>query len=429
MAGLVTARILSDYFDKVVVIERDNLPRNRSPRKSVPQGQHIHNLLARADEILERLFPGLFDDLLERGAVKLDWSADTRWHHHGVWKVNGQSGVESYFMSRPLLEWRVRAHLQERPNVEIRPSHRVTELLTNEAKTAVTGIAFESTKERGTRQLLYADLVVDNSGRGSRVVKWLEALGYPEPPISIINVDVVYATRIFRPKSMPEWKALLILAPPPEKRSGGIFTIEDDQWMVTLFGYHGDHPPADNEGWLKFAKSFCEKDIYEAIANAEPVTDVVTHRFPHSQWRHFEKMAHFPDNLIVLGDAVSSFNPIYGQGMTSATLQAEVLETELSKRTAAGGDLTGLSQSVQKEIAKVVAEPWQAVASEDFRYAETTGDKMPAARFINWYSRRVHRAAQKDLAVMKAFLRVMHMQAKVPTLFAPNILFRVLRSA
>ncbi|MEM6309923.1 MAG: FAD-dependent monooxygenase [Pseudomonadota bacterium] len=411
MGGLTAAAVLAQHFEHVTVLDRDRLPGDATPRNGVPQGGHVHNLLSRGDATLGRLFPTLFEQLQRNDAQRVDWSRDVRWHHHGVWKKRIASGVESWFMTRPMLEQCVRQDLINRPNVHVRDGVTVSAYQFNPDNSTVTGVQIEGEAPLG------ADLVVDCAGRRSGLSDCLAAHGYTKPKTQRIKVDVVYSTCMMRPRAPQDFKAIAQIAPPPGKRSGVTFAVENGNWMVTLFGYHGDHPPRDPQGWRDFARSLNQPDIAALIDVSEPVTDIRKYHFTESLWRRFDKLARLPERLVHLGDSVCSFNPIYGQGMTSATLQAEALGGLLGT-----GALEMLHTRAPRPIANVINECWQAVASEDFRHPETTGDAMPGANIINWYTRRVHRLASRHDHIETKFLRVMHMEAGFASLFHPSIL-------
>ncbi len=429
MAGLLAARVLADYFQEVIIIEKDILPEGAIPRKGVPQGHHVHNLLAKGDTLMDRWFPELFQDLLAHGGVSVDWGEDTRWYHHGVWKCRNKSGVRSYLMSRPLLEWRVRTHLLRLPNVHIWSGYAVVNLTTSEHNDNIEGVNLSNkTAPTALPEFLATDLVVDCSGRGSRLSAWLQALGYGKVPISQIQVDVAYATRIMKePVHPPDFKVLAHVSPHPIKRSAVMFRIENKQWMVTLFGYHGEHPPTEEKGWMEFARSLEKQEVQATISSFTPLSKITMFKFPFTLRRHFEKMRRFPNRLLALGDSVCSFNPIYGQGMTSAAVQAAALEKGLQQ--CEGMNEKKRTQSLKrlrKEISKAVEPCWQAVASEDFRHPETVGDKAAAATLINWYTYRIHRLSEKDPQIMRRFLQVMHMQKPVNNLFDFRTILKVL---
>lgn len=203
-----------------------------------------------------------------------------------------------------------------------------------------------------------------------------------------------------------------------------MFPIEGDRWIVTLGCWAGDYPPTDEASFLEFARSLASPDIYNLISRIEPLSDIMPYKFPANLRRHYEKLAAFPAGYLVAGDAICSFNPIYGQGMTSATLQAAALDRVLQTQPTRNA----LAHAFFKEAAKIVDIPWQLSVGEDFRYPETTGPKAPGTDFINRYVERVHKATHNDTVVYGAFLHVMNLMKPPASLFHPKIVWRVLRN-
>src|SRR5258707_11700946 len=238
MAGLLAARVLSDHFEQVTIIERDRLSDQVEPRKGVPQGRHVHLLLMKGETILRELFPALYETFAQDGAVPLT-SADVQWYDFGVWKAPSPDSIKAYCGSRPFLEQYVRRFLAARANVRFIDGCEVNRLCANEDHTRVMGVSLVHHSPVRQEEDLAADLVVDASGRGSRAPQWLMSLGYDRVEETSVKVDVGYATRIYRrPSDLPlDWKLLIIFPTPPhEKRSGLVFPIEDDCWMVSLAG-------------------------------------------------------------------------------------------------------------------------------------------------------------------------------------------------
>jgi flavin-dependent dehydrogenase len=201
---------------------------------------------------------------------------------------------------------------------------------------------------------------------------------------------------------------------------GVAFPIEGNRWQVTLGGWLGDHAPTDVHGFTEFARSLPTSDVYDLIAQAEPLTDPVVHKFPSSQWRHYEKLRHFPQGYIVFGDAICSFNPVYGQGMSTSAMQASALDRCLQ------GPEQGFSKRFFAAAASSLKTPWMLAVGEDFRYPDVEGKKPAASDLVNSYVARVHRAVAKDPVVYRAFLEVMQLMRPPATLFAPGIVTRVL---
>ncbi|WP_437806234.1 FAD-dependent oxidoreductase [Sorangium sp. So ce1078] len=434
IAGLVAARVLADHFDEVDVIERDGIPDDLcEARKGAPQARHLHGLLARGERILNDLFPGFTEDLIRDGAVAYDFGVGLAWHHLGAWKPRFETGVQTVCMTRPLLEAHVRRRTFALPAVRRLDRREVIELSASPDRSRITGVVVRRRDEPGGIEELSADLVVDASGRGSRAPAWLEALGYARPDESTIQVRVGYAGRQYRPRDPAQvpWTSLYVLGSPSDsRRFGCIAPIEGGRWIVVLAGLFGDHPPADPEGFLEFARGLPNDALYRALLGAEPVTDIATYKFPAHLRRHYERMARMPEGLAVLGDALASFNPVYGQGMTSACLQALALDAALAeqRRRAGPGAIAGLARRYHAAAAKAVDLPWQMSTGEDLAYPETEGRRPLLQPILRWYTGMLHRAARVDREVYVRFVRTMHMLDGPEALLAPRLILRVLRA-
>ena len=186
-------------------------------------------------------------------------------------------------------------------------------------------------------------------------------------------------------------------------------------------GILGDHPPTDYPGFLAFAKSLQFPDIHDAIHDAEPLDAIVSYRFPASVRHRYERLPRFPDGLVVTGDAICSFNPIYGQGMSVAAMEALALRRHLRR----GRDPR--TRKVMGDIARMVDLPWDMAAGGDLAFPGVEGDRTAKIRLGNAYLPRLHAAAAQDPQVSVAFLRVAGMLARPVTLFRPDIVLRVLR--
>jgi len=431
MAGLLAARVLSEHFEQVTIIERDQLSEEVEPRKGVPQGRHAHILLMKGETILRELFPDLYETFAQDGAVPLT-SADMRWYDFGVWKAPSPDPFKTYCGSRPFLEQYVRRFLAARANVRFIDGCEVNRLCANENHTRITGVSLVHHGPERHEEDLAADLVVDASGRGSRTPQWLMSLGYGRVEETSVKVDVGYATRIYRrPSHLPlDWKMLIIYPTPPlEKRGGLVYPIEDDCLMVTLAGRLRDYPPADEAGFLEYARSLPEPSLYEAIKEAEPVTPIVTYKYTANRWRHYERMARLPEGFVILGDAVCSFNPVYGQGMTVAALEARMLDVCLQDQQYQGtrNDLASVPQHFQQAIAKVVKVPWMLATGEDFRYPETGGKRPLGINLLHWYTRQVNELTGSNPMVASLFYQVLNLLKPPAVLFSPRVVNAVLR--
>jgi 2-polyprenyl-6-methoxyphenol hydroxylase-like FAD-dependent oxidoreductase len=433
MAGLAAARVLASHFDEVLLIERDDLPDSAAPRKGVPQGRQLHGLLQRGAYTFDSLFPGIIQSLKDKGAVEVDFSNDLRWYHFGVDKIRFPSGVCALMMTRPFFEQEVRRRIRETPKVRVLAQCDVLGLVASEDRRRITGVKVRRRDESDSfvSEVLNADLVADACGRGSLTPKWLAELGLAKPEESRVRVDLVYATRLYKqpdPAHRPDYKSLYAIGMPPEgKRIGIIGPIEGDRWVTLTAGMLGDHPPSDPEGYLQYAKGLPVDDMYRLLRHAEPLTDVVLHKFPNYQRRHYERLRDLPDGLVVLGDAHCSFNPIYGQGMTTAVLSAQTLGSSLTEHLArTEGSLRGFSHTYQESLASLVDIPWLMATGEDFRYPEVEAERPIGYPILEWLMGRLHESVAHDRVLAKQFLLAMHMMQPPTSLFAPRFLWRIL---
>lgn len=421
MAGLAAARALADRFGRVTVIEQDRLPEGREPRKGIPQGRHAHGLLARGREALENLFPGLTAELAAEGALTGDLQADSIWFNHGVYLNPAESGLIGLLVSRPMLEAHVRRRLRAQPNVRLLDRCRVTSLDVDRGGTRVIGVNVGLGD--GSPSTLLADLVVDASGRGSRSPAWLAALGFTPPVEEKVDVGICYTTRLYRrrPGDLDGKRAVIVRGDHPHYRFGVALAQEDDRWILTLGGYLGDASPCDGQGALDFARTLPAGELHAIMRSAEPLSDFCSCRFPANRRRHYERLERFPDGFVVLGDALCSFNPAYGQGMTVAALEAGVLADCLD------GGLDDLAHRFFARTSRLIDIPWQMVVGNDLAHPEIRGRRTPLSRFFNWYIARLHRAGRRDAVVTRRFLEVANLIETPLTLLSPPTAWRVLR--
>jgi len=431
LAGLLAARVLADHFDHVTLIERDVYTDNCETRRGVPQANHVHGLLVRGRQIIEELFPGVQDEMIAAGAPVVDMANEIAWFTRAGWGVRFPSEFKVLAFTRPLLDLHVRRRLSQNPRIEILDNTDVLRLIPGASENEVAGVLIcprSSESDRRVAQELNADLVVDATGRASRAPRWLSELGYKAPEETIIDAHLGYASRLYRiPETFNgDWKCAYVQAAPPERKRGAIlFSVEGNRWLVTLTGGGGDHPPSDEAGFLEFARSLPVSTIYDAMCAAEPITPIKTHRATQNRVRRYGR-AELPHNFLLLGDAVCAFNPVYGQGMTVASLGAVALHRNLIEQRR-HGNLVGLSRRFQKELAKVNEAPWMLATGEDYRYRETEGGAPTAMnRFMHWYMDHVIDLSTHSVSVRRVLMRAFNILVPPTALFHPRVLFRVL---
>lgn len=422
MSGLLAARVLSKYFKRVTVVERDVLPADDALRKGVPQAAHAHGVLAGGYRVMDEYFPRMMDELEALGARRGDVVGDFLWFQYGRWKLRHDSGLLGITVSRPALEAAIRQRVKSLENVTFLEGVDGLKPTFDPAAGQVTGLLVQP-RNGVDQKRLDAELVVDASGRGSQSPKWLEELGFGRPEETTVKVDVGYATRVFerRPGDFFDSMGGIISGTPPEStRYAAILWAEGNRWTVTLAGIVGDYPPTDEKGWLEFAASLPVPVVRDLVSSARPLTDIISYRFPANRRRLYEHMKRFPSGYLVLGDAVCSFNPIYGQGMTVAATEAKALDDSL----AAGAD--GLWRRFYDRTKRLVDIPWTIATGEDLRFPQVEGVRPPGSGVVNRYLERVHAIASKDRTVCRIFFDVLNLLAPPSALMKPDIAWRVL---
>lgn len=413
MGGMLAARALANHFSRVTILERDEPNREDKYRRGVPQARHTHGLLAGGRRILEDYFPGLRCRVLALGGLEGDVVASSRWHLEGGDLARCDSGLTGYLASRPLLEVAVRAELRMCSRVVTHYGVAVDGLICEED--VIVGVR---AKDREWR----ADLVVDATGRGSKVLAWLDAVGFAAPREERIEVGVTYTTRLFerRPEQLSGDLAAVVPATPNGKRGGVILAQEHDRWSVTLFDHFGSGAPADLNGFVEFARDLPAAHIFEAIRRAEPVGEAAISKFPASVRHRYEELTRFPEGLLPIGDAVCSFNPIYGQGVSVLAMEARTLDQYLRAHNEIRFD------EYFRAIARTVEIPWKMAAGNDLRMPELASQATPASRLVNWYMAKLVRAGHQDVACARAFHEVSNLLAGPEKLFEPGLMARVL---
>ncbi len=422
IAGLLAARVLSDHASSVVVIERDEAAPGDGARKGVPQGRHAHGLLARGQEIFETLFPGIADDLRQAGAV-FGPLGQQRWILAGRrLALPAMADTVAFTCARPLLEARIRERVRALPNVQLRGGCDVLGVVGTRDR--VTGARILPRADGAAPEVLEADLVVDATGRGSKLPQWLTELGHHAPDEDRVTVGVRYSTVVARrrPSHADGGSCVVVATAPPNRRCGVALAIDAEHWILTFPGYLGESAGRTWEELLAFARQLPSLDLYELMRDSEPTSEVVTANFPHSQWRRYDRMRRHPDGIVAFGDAICSFNPIFGQGMTVAACEA----MELGK-AATRVPLSQLWRAFYRRTRPIVEVPWSMAVGNDLRFAEVQGRRTTGSRMLARYLDRLFSVAASDPVVAEAFLRVTHLLAPPPTILSPRVAWRVLR--
>jgi 2-polyprenyl-6-methoxyphenol hydroxylase-like FAD-dependent oxidoreductase len=430
MAGLLAARSLSEFYDTVSVVERDPLPETGSgacaARRGVPQGRHLHGLLPRGAQVFEELFPGILDQLVLDGAHYMDGQDLSRLHYdlggHLMVRTGSASSFTTYLATRPFIEEHVRARVRAIRNVTLLVDHDIVGLTVTPNRRRVTGVR---ALDRRTRQdaTLDADLVVDATGRGSRTPAWLEYLGYDRPREDHVAMQLTYVSQLLRMAPDALHEQGFVIGPVPGRPHGlGILNSENDTWMFTVFGLAGHEPPPDLVAMCEYVEDYAPARLLAAVRAAEPVGEPARHRQPSSRWRRYDKMRRFPDGLLVTGDAICSFNPIYGQGMTVAALEALALRDCLSRGT------TDLARRFFRAAAAPVRQAWELSANPDLSLPEIEGTPPLLTRLLNLYVDRILAAAEYDTAAVDQFFRVTALIDPATRLLRPSMIWRAARA-
>ncbi|MFS8104715.1 FAD-dependent monooxygenase [Lentzea alba] len=417
IGGLLAARVLAEHGALVTILERDNGPAGDGHRSGVPQARHSHALLAAGANVVEDLFPGLREELIELGAPLFDLGESGRVLFPTGWAPLTDIGVPVQTFTRAALENLLRARVLALPEVTLRQDFSVEGLHL---------IGGEVRGVHGPSETVHADLVVVASGRTARLSKWLTEAGYDVPADIVVDSNMSYASRV---ASIPTdadqgWSTNNELTYAPDVRRGGVVNrVEANKWQITLIGASGERPPVDDEGFLAYARSLRNSAIAECVATAP--SEEATYRFVglNNRWTPYHRMNRWPDRLLCLGDAVCVLNPVYGQGMTVVALQAKVLHQVLSRNR----DLSAVVAKFRRRSANVLRMPWIVATSAD---AAWTADEQPwTARVSQWYFDQIVRLIPTHPAVYRRFGMVAQMLSGPGSLLHPSVVWPVIRSA
>jgi 2-polyprenyl-6-methoxyphenol hydroxylase-like FAD-dependent oxidoreductase len=323
-----------------------------------------------------------------------------------------------------LLEQVMRRQLAAIKNVTVEARCEAIEPLVSETRSVFTGlkIHYRDRPDNATVEL-QADLIVDASGRTSKGLNWIAALGYTTPTETVIDAHVGYATRAYRrpPQVNANWRSMMIRSRPPFGLRGGlIYPIEHDQWLINVAGAGDERPPTDESLFLEFTRTLIHPALYHASKDAEPISPLHTYQRTENRLRHFEQLKRWPDNFIMLGDAACAFNPTYGQGMSVAALEALTLDKWLrASRT---------TLAFQQQVTKTVRGPWLMATNEDSRLPHAEGSTP--TRFDRLNQRYIDEfiwMCGTDPQALEVFMGVSQLIKPPTALFTPTLAFKVLR--
>ena len=429
IAGLAAAAAVAPHVGAITILERDRLPGVDETRKGVPQGRHVHLMKPAGLHALERLLPGIEDDLEQAGAQVLRGGDDFGLHLGGgrleLSDLNPAFALVG--ATRPLIEGVVRERVRALPNVEVRTGYDVTGLTADDAGT-VTGVRFRhqgspATGASATTDSLRADLVIDATGRGSRAPRWLSDLGFASPSEDAVNVDLRYATRLFRRRTgAGQGPRNVVVAPLPGKPSGAVaLAVEGHRWVVTLVGMVGIQPPTEIEAFRAYARALWSPAVHDLIADSEPIGDAATGGFPSNTRRRYDELRTFPRRFVVTGDALGAISPVNALGLSMAVLSAEKLGETLARVGPAR-----IGPAFFRSTRRLVAEATTQAVDNDLRHPAVQGPRTLRWRVIDAYAKRLMPLAHRDPVVGRALADVMGFLAPGPSLMRPNVAWRVL---
>ncbi|MCH6165124.1 FAD-binding monooxygenase [Pseudonocardia alaniniphila] len=405
----------------MTVLDRDELPEEPAARRGVPQSRQLHALLARGRAVLEDLFPGTNERLIASGALEMDLQSDLHWYLDGRLLRPEPSGLIGLAVSRPVVEAVIRSQVADMAEVTIMDGCDVTGLTSSSDRGRISGVRIRTRADGRNSSVLDADLVVDAAGRGAHTSAWLQELGYQPAPEESVRIELAYLSRFYRREAHHLGGRIgTAIAPyPGQNRSGFVNAQEGDRFMVTLSSCGGGELPTRDAAMAEYADSLVAPDVAEIIRTATPLTEPVLMRYPASVRRRYELLDRFPEGYLVIADALCSFNPIYGQGMTVAALEARLLQRLLQE------DHDDLSRRFFTAVSELLDTPWSLIMSGDLRFPFVEGERSEGLLAMGEYLDRYRAAATHDATLATALIRVMNMVDEPARLMAPDLEARV----
>jgi len=425
-SGLAAGRVLSEFYDRVTVLDRDKFPEGNEDRAGVPQARHVHGLLVRGLIEYEKLFPGFERLAVDKGATFHDHTFDFVVLRPQGWQPRYRSDLKFLSASRELIESSVREMFRRIPNVELLERTAITGLQVDGNGPRCAGVLIPS-GGRGRTEAIEADLVVDASGSVSRAPMWLQQAGIPPPHETVVDPLAGYASRWFQgPERWPEdwwwWAGAYIRRRPDDLVEANFQLKEHNRWHLTLSGFNRQYPPTRESDFMASLSRLRSPLIAEMVRLMEPISPVYANRAIRNRWRHYERWNQRWDGFVAIGDACVTYNPVYAQGMTAAALSALMLRSCLSRF---GPSSPMLPRAYHTAQAAIQHDPWMLSAGVDLRFPFTMGQKPLSIRLFNLYLDGIGLAARSDPSVRRSLVEVAQLVRPLPDLFDARIAARV----
>ncbi|CQD14597.1 oxygenase [Mycobacterium lentiflavum] len=429
IAGIAAAKVLSETFDRVIVLEADDPHRRREGRPGAAQGWHLHHLLTAGQIELERFFPGIVDDMVREGAFKVDMAAQYRIRLGGSWKKPGTSDIEIVCAGRPLLEWCVRRRLDGEPKIDFRYESEVDDLVFDRANNAIVGVAVS---KDGEFEVVPAEFVVDASGKNTRVPEFLDRIGIGAPEVEQDIINCFYSTMQHRVPPERQWQDKVMVIcyayrPFEDTYAAQYYTDSSRTILSTsLVAYNCYSPPRTAREFREFADLMPSPVVGENIDGLEPASAIYNFRYPNMLWLHYEKKRHLPRALVAVGDAYTSADPVSGLGMSLALKEVREMQLLLAKY---GAEHQDLPRRYYKSIAKMAHTAWFVIREQNLRFdwMKDVDKKRPFYfRILTWYMDRLTELVHDDLDAYREFLAVLHLVKPPLALMTPRMASRVI---
>ncbi|HDR7466782.1 TPA: FAD-dependent oxidoreductase, partial [Bacillus toyonensis] len=424
MAGKFAAKALSTSFKEVIILEVGDKWDGKASRKRVPQSDHPHVLLKGGEKAIEELFPTITNELIKAGSIINNFTRDLKWHQFGLWKQPFIGEVHMIQQSRPLLEWHIQKRIDQISNITITYKTLVNGLLVDGKLNKVCGVKVKYL-ETGIQEEVHADIVIDASGFGSKSMEWLREYEI-EVQEEKVRIDLFYATKMFQLKENEELDCCNMLMSPsfPENPYGVLIqTIEDNRYFVTFSGYANEKAPQTDDEFYDFAENLSISNVTDFLNKAEGITDIKTYKIPYQVRRRFDLINNVPEGLLVVGDAQCRFDPVFGQGVSVAAMEAHQLQLLLQSRKQLDKTFT---QQFYKKTADIIEIPWDMTTTEISRHPQLKRELTTKQKFQLWYTKQIYRLSASDSDVYIRLVRVMNLIRSPFHLFHPKVLLAVL---